>query len=82
MHNQSGNIKLKNKKFPFLVISGGKTGRRAALTTDLAPHWCGGWVDWGKKHVKLPVNEHIAIEVGDAYINFVQALLRWLAAIS
>lgn len=81
MQNQNGQVKLLQKEYPFLVVSGSAAERRAALTTDLAPHWCGGWVDWGKKHRKLAVNSKIAVEVGDAYILFVQQLLRWTAGI-
>lgn len=78
MRNQGGNLRLLKQEYPFLVVSEGKKTRAAALTTDLAPHWCGGWVDWGKKHKKLPVTKHIGVEVGDAYIQFAQQLVRWL----
>ena len=55
-----------------LVIKGeyGK-GRTIACLTDLAPHWCGGLVDWGEKRLKLA-----AVEVGDKYTDFIKFLVE------
>lgn len=55
-----------------LVVRGtyGK-GVTVACMTDLAPHWCGGLVDWGSERVAL---QHV--EVGDMYIQFVRLLLE------
>lgn len=71
-------LKLSSKKYPLLVFSTGKI-RSAALTTDLAPHWCGGLVDWGTKRLKLPVAGSIQVEIGDQYVRFVETILRDLA---
>jgi hypothetical protein len=63
------------------------------LTTDAAPHWCGGLLDWGTKHVTLPVPAKnrggsaascggkggITITVGNAYLEFFSSLILWLA---
>ena len=65
------------KEFPLLVLDSNK--RIAALATDLAPHWCGGMVDWGTKRLKLRVKDKIWIEVGNRYAQFVSNLIRWLA---
>ena len=61
---------------PFLVIGEAEKGRTAALATDLAPHWVGGFVDWGEERVSLsaPGRE---VEIGDLYRRFVVQLLRW-----
>lgn len=72
-------ISLAKARYPLLVLTPEKSPvRAAALTTDLAPHWCGGWVDWGRPK-KLAVTGSIAVEVGEHYIRFVSSLLLWLA---
>lgn len=73
-----GRVLLSSKRHPFLVIRpyGPKT---AALATDLAPHWCGGMVDWGVRHRKLPVRADITIEVGNYYIDFIKGIIGGLS---
>ncbi len=70
---------LSPRTYPLLVISADVRQRVAALTTDLAPHWCGGLVDWGHRRVVLPVARTMHVEVGDRYLQFVSSLVRWLA---
>ena len=55
-----------------LVVKG-LFGMGSVITcmTDLAPHWCGGLVDWGSNRQTM---EHV--EVGDMYINFIKLLLE------
>lgn len=78
--SQGRSLRFQNKRYPLLVIDGGNPLRRtAALTTDLAPHWCAGLVDWGRRRRQLCARTHNWIEVGDAYVAFVQSLVRWLA---
>lgn len=72
-------LSLNKKAYPFLVFSGYPGLRSAALCTDLAPHWCGGLVDWGLRRKVLPVEGRIKIEVGETYIQFVSSLIGWLA---
>ncbi len=64
---------------PFLVVHSDPKIRTAALATDLAPHWCGGLVDWGAKRFKLRVNSRIRVEVGSGYVRFISGMVRWLA---
>ena len=64
---------------PLLVMDGRPERRIAALATDVAPHWCGGLLDWGKTHLKLSVEGKIQVEVGDLYVRFAASLLRWLS---
>lgn len=71
-------IRFDSKEYPLLIVSQNQTNRVAALTTDLAPHWCGGLVDWGTTTEKLPVNSKIQVQVGNYYIAFVSSLLFWL----
>lgn len=70
---------VKSKEYPLLVIDRDPRKRIAALATDLAPHWCGGLVDWGARCVRLQVKDKISIEVGDRYVQFVSSLLKWTA---
>ena len=64
-----------NNKIPLLVMDNVGKGKTAALAFDLAPHWVGGFVDWGtgRKHVDFADG---FIEVGDMYYKFVANLLK------
>lgn len=64
-------------KIPLLVVDEVGEGKTAALAFDLAPHWVGGFVDWGtgRKHVDF---DNAFIEVGDMYYRFVANLLKSL----
>jgi uncharacterized membrane protein len=66
------------KEYPLLVVGNDKRKRVAALATDLAPHWCGGLVDWGRGRMKLSVRGKISVEVGESYVRLVASILRWL----
>lgn len=72
-------IRLASKEYPLLVVDSQPDRRVAALATDLAPHWCGGLVDWGNKTLKLSVTPRLQIQVGNDYVQFISSLLRWLA---
>ena len=68
-------------RFPLLVVQQHAAGdfgagRRACLATDVAPHWVGGFVDWGEERltVTLPTG---FIEVGGMYAAFFRNLLQW-----
>ena len=62
------------EEIPLLVTAEVGKGKTAALAFDLAPHWVGGFVDWGtgREHVKFETG---FIEVGDMYYNFVKNLI-------
>lgn len=81
MKNRKGKVSVSSKAYPLLVLHGDRLKRTAALTTDLAPHWCGGWVDWGTRRLKLPVTPAFGVEVGHKYAAFGQSLLRWLVGL-
>ena len=61
---------------PLLVIGTHGQGRTAALATDVAPHWVGGWVDWGDSRIVQEVGTGF-IEVGNWYAQFFRNLLVW-----
>ena len=61
---------------PLLVVGRHGRGRTAALATDVAPHWVGGFVDWGDRRVVQEVGGGL-IEVGNWYARFFRNLLVW-----
>ncbi len=66
---------------PLLVVGTYGKGRTAALTTDVAPHWVGGLVDWGAGRVSENIAGH-EVEVGDAYVRFLTNLLGWTGGLA
>ena len=81
LSGRSPHAQLATSGYPLLVIDDDPHKRIAAFATDLAPHWCGGLVDWGTRRVTLPVTKQIHIEVGDRYVQLVSSLLHWLARV-
>jgi len=61
---------------PLLVVGTFGAGRTAALATDVAPHWVGGWVDWGDRRITQSVATGF-IEVGNHYARFFRNLVAW-----
>ncbi len=66
---------------PLLVVDSHGKGRTAALATDVAPHWVGGWVDWGEQRIHQEIAAGF-IEVGNWYAEFFRNLLVWTGRIS
>lgn len=52
-------------------------GRVASFLSDIAPHWVGGFVDWGDQRVMAQAPHAPAIEVGNWYARFWLQLLSW-----
>ncbi len=67
-------------RHPLLVVGAHGKGRTAAFTTDLAPHWVGGLVDWGDARVTATAAGSWGIEVGSDYARLVRNLLTWTGA--
>lgn len=63
--------------FPALVTCDRGQGRSAVFASDVAPHWVGGFVDWGSERVTAQAPGAGAIEVGSDYAQFWQRLLSW-----
>lgn len=61
---------------PLLVVGRHGEGRTAALATDAAPHWVGGFVDWGEARLVQQVGAG-DIDVGNWYAIFFRQLLGW-----
>ena len=64
---------------PLLVVGQYGAGRTAAFTSDVAPHWVGGLVDWGDKRVKARAKGGSGVEVGGLYAEFFARLAKWTA---
>jgi hypothetical protein len=62
--------------YPVLVVGALGRGRVAALATDLAPHWSGGWTDWGGGNLDVQEGGE---QVGRGYARFVAQLAAWVA---
>ena len=69
----------KANKYPLLVTGKYGRGNVAAFASDVAPHWVGGFVDWGKERVVSQANGSIEIEVGSEYVSFFENLIRWMS---
>jgi len=67
------------KTYPMLVVGEYGKGRTVALATDVAPHWVGGFVDWGKTRITQNLPNGGFVEIGADYAKFFAQLLRWLA---
>ena len=66
------------KPYPALVLGQHGQGRTATFMSDVAPHWVGGFVDWGPERVKAQAPGASAIEVGSHYAQFWKQLLSWV----
>ncbi len=64
---------------PMLVVGAHGSGKTAVLATDVAPHWVGGFVDWGDQRMTEKAPGSKAIEVGDLYAKFWKQLLTFMA---
>ena len=69
-------LELSDHEDPLLVIGEYKKGNVFALTTDIAPHWVGGLVDWGDDRIR-----RLDAEIGNYYIKFLSQMLYWLGKV-
>jgi hypothetical protein len=67
-------------ELPLLVTGHHGHGRTAVIATDVAPHWVGGFVDWGDARVTAQAPGAPAIEVGNWYAQFWRQLISWTMA--
>jgi uncharacterized membrane protein len=66
----------RGEESPLLVVGQHGRGHVAALATDVAPHWVGGFVDWGDHRITQEVAGG-SIEIGNWYAQFFYNLLVW-----
>ena len=64
---------------PLLVVGQAGEGRVACYAGDVAPHWAGGFVDWGDQRHVLQAAGAEEVEVGNWYIEFFGNLVKWVA---
>jgi uncharacterized membrane protein len=62
---------------PLLVVGTCGKGRVAAYMGDVAPHWVGGLVDWGKKRIVARASGAAEVEVGEWYAALFANIIRW-----
>jgi uncharacterized membrane protein len=72
---KNGNLSLGKESLPLLVLGNFGKGKTGAVTTDFAPHWVGGMVDWGAKRVTAQAKGGKKVEVGNHYVGFIRNLL-------
>lgn len=63
---------------PLLVEWDCGKGRVLAYAGDVAPHWAGGFVDWGDQRLTLRASGAGEVEVGNWYVEFFSSLVRWV----
>jgi len=68
---------VRGEESPLLVVGEFGNGRTAALATDVAPHWVGGFVDWGDARIVQEIGNGF-IEVGNWYAEFFRNLTVWI----
>ncbi len=76
-NGKSGLEFKKGKRYPLLIVNEAKNFRTSCLATDVAPHWVGGFVDWGNKRVTAKAKGAEQIEVGNYYAEFFSNLISW-----
>ena len=74
---EGGSLSRDREPLPLLVVGSHGTGRIGAFTSDFAPHWVGGLVDWGPERVRAQAPGGRAVEVGNHYVAFIRNLLVW-----
>ncbi|MEA1996485.1 MAG: glutamine amidotransferase, partial [Gemmatimonadota bacterium] len=75
---RGGSLAYTGREYPLLVFGKSGKGTTCALTTDLAPHWVGGWVDWGPERVAAQARGGETVEVGNWYAKFITQLVSFL----
>ncbi|MBQ2822488.1 MAG: hypothetical protein IJD43_13865 [Thermoguttaceae bacterium] len=69
--HENGDFRFEiQEKTPLLVEGTYGKGRTLALGTDVAPHWVGGFVDWGKPRVVQDVPGGDFVDIGGDYAKF------------
>jgi uncharacterized membrane protein len=63
----------------LLVVGHVEGGRVACYAGDVAPHWAGGFVDWGDRRHVLQARGAMDIEIGNWYLEFFGNLVKWVA---
>lgn len=62
---------------PLLAVGTCGKGRVAAYMSDVAPHWVGGLVDWGKDRISVQAAGATGVEIGEYYAILFANIVRW-----
>ncbi len=78
--SRSGNDFILSEKLtaPLLVCGDYGLGKTCAFSSDVAPHWVGGLVDWGATRVNACAAGSIEIEVGSDYVKLFSNIINWV----
>ena len=74
---KGGSVSLAKDNTPLLVVGTYGRGKTGAVTTDFAPHWVGGLVDWGGERVTAQATGGKQVEVGNHYVGFIRNILDY-----
>jgi uncharacterized membrane protein len=74
---EKGKLSLGKESLPLLVAGSYGRGKTGAVTTDFAPHWVGGLVDWGAERVTAQAPGGRKVEVGNHYVSFIKNILLY-----
>jgi uncharacterized membrane protein len=72
---KNGNLSRGKESLPRLVLGTHGQRKTGAVTTDFAPHWVGGMVDWGAERVTAQAQGGKKVEVGNHYVAFIRNIL-------
>jgi uncharacterized membrane protein len=72
---KNGKLAMDKESLPLLVLGKYGQGRTGAVTTDFAPHWVGGMVDWGAERITAQAVGGRKVEVGSLYVSFIRSIL-------
>jgi uncharacterized membrane protein len=64
--------------FPLLVLGRFGRGQVVAFASDVAPHWVGGLVDWGRDRVEAQAPGAWPVEVGGHYARLFVNIIHWV----
>ncbi len=67
------------KSYPLLVLDHCGLGKVVAFTSDVAPHWVGGLVDWGDERISAHALGANPVEVGCDYVEFFTRMIQWVS---
>lgn len=76
--NKKYEVNLEAKDYPLLVTQQEGEQRSAVFASDVAPHWCGGLVDWGTKRFKVSLRVGTEVEISNLYVKLFSQTIRWL----
>ena len=75
--SEEGFIFDSGESAPLLVVGEYGAGSVAAFASDVAPHWVGGFVDWGEQRISAQAEGSDEVEVGSDYARFFSRLVEW-----